>query len=182
MRSKALASVVAAVCVPLALGCTGTVSGPYEVEARWGEERAMSSNEEGRLLWTPTAAFAATTRIERYRRELAARGVETADYAALQRWSVREPEAFWSSLLDHFAIEASGSRAAALSSRRPGEARWFPGLALNYARHALRHPGESLGRTVRRFTVEAFSQQIAAALAERWAAGPEPSVTPVLVS
>ena len=39
---------------------------------------------------------------------------------------------------------------------------------------ALRHPGESLGRTVRRFTAEAFSQQITAALAERWAAGPEP--------
>ena len=40
---------------------------------------------------------------------------------------------------------------------------------------ALRHPGESLGRTVRRFTAEAFSQQITAALAERWAAGPEPA-------
>ena len=40
---------------------------------------------------------------------------------------------------------------------------------------ALRHPGESLGRTVRRFTAEAFSQQITAAVAERWAAGPEPA-------
>lgn len=47
---------------------------------------------------------------------------------------------------------------------------------------ALRHPGESLGSTVRRFTAEAFSQQITAALAERWAAGPEPSESPVLVS
>ena len=50
---------------------------------------------------------------------------------------------------------------------------------------ALRHPGESLGRTVRRFTAEAFSQQITAALAERWAAGPEPALeseSTVLVS
>lgn len=46
---------------------------------------------------------------------------------------------------------------------------------------ALRHPGESLGRTVRRFTPEAFSLQIEAALAERWAPGPEPAETPVLV-
>lgn len=49
---------------------------------------------------------------------------------------------------------------------------------------ALRHPGESLGRTVRRFTADAFSQQIEAALEERWAAGPEPTrpaETPVLV-
>jgi len=46
---------------------------------------------------------------------------------------------------------------------------------------ALRHPGEPLGRTVRRFTPEAFSLQIQAALAERWAPGPEPADTPVLV-
>jgi sulfite reductase beta subunit-like hemoprotein len=45
---------------------------------------------------------------------------------------------------------------------------------------ALRHPGESLGRTVRRFTPEAFSLQIQAALAERWAPGPEPADAPVL--
>ena len=47
---------------------------------------------------------------------------------------------------------------------------------------ALRHPGESLGRTVRRFTPEAFSQQITAALADRWAAGPELTESAVLVS
>jgi ferredoxin-nitrite reductase len=46
---------------------------------------------------------------------------------------------------------------------------------------ALRHPGESLGRTVRRFTPEGFSLQIQAALAERWAPGPEPAETAVLV-
>jgi sulfite reductase beta subunit-like hemoprotein len=46
---------------------------------------------------------------------------------------------------------------------------------------ALRHPGEPLGRTVRRFTPEAFSLQIEAALPERWAPGPEPAATPVLV-
>src|SRR5262245_46336003 len=46
---------------------------------------------------------------------------------------------------------------------------------------ALRHPGESLGRTVRRFTPEAFSLQIQAALAGRWAPGPEPAEAPVLV-
>jgi sulfite reductase beta subunit-like hemoprotein len=46
---------------------------------------------------------------------------------------------------------------------------------------ALRHPGESLGRTVRRFTPEGFSLQIQAVLSERWAPGPEPAETPVLV-
>jgi sulfite reductase beta subunit-like hemoprotein len=40
---------------------------------------------------------------------------------------------------------------------------------------ALRHPGESLGQTVRRFGADAFSLQIEAALADRWAPGPEPA-------
>jgi sulfite reductase beta subunit-like hemoprotein len=49
---------------------------------------------------------------------------------------------------------------------------------------ALRHPGEALGRTVRRFGTEAFADQIAAALADRWASGPEPATsdTPVLLT
>ncbi|MFL6204050.1 MAG: nitrite/sulfite reductase [Acidimicrobiales bacterium] len=39
---------------------------------------------------------------------------------------------------------------------------------------ALRHPGEPLGGAVRRLGVDAFSAQIAAALDDRWAVGPEP--------
>jgi len=38
---------------------------------------------------------------------------------------------------------------------------------------ALRHPNESLGRTVRRLGLDAFSLQIAAVLEDRWAPGPE---------
>jgi acetoacetyl-CoA synthetase len=104
----------------------------------------VSSTSEGRLLWEPTEVAAAATHIERYRRWLRSRGVEAADYADLWRWSVREPEAFWSSLLDHFEIEAGGNRNPALSSRRFTEARWFPGTLLNYATHALRHPGDRI--------------------------------------
>jgi sulfite reductase beta subunit-like hemoprotein len=40
---------------------------------------------------------------------------------------------------------------------------------------ALRHPGEPLGRCVRRFGLDAFSAQVASALADRWAIGPEPT-------
>lgn len=47
---------------------------------------------------------------------------------------------------------------------------------------ALRHPGESLGRTVRRLSPDAFSLQIEAALDDRWAPGPEPVDQPVAVS
>lgn len=49
---------------------------------------------------------------------------------------------------------------------------------------ALRHPHEGLGTTVRRVGMEAFSNQIAAVLAHRWAAGPESvdlTLTPVTI-
>ena len=39
---------------------------------------------------------------------------------------------------------------------------------------ALRHPGEALGAAVRRLGIDAFEAQIAAALDDRWASGPEP--------
>jgi sulfite reductase beta subunit-like hemoprotein len=39
---------------------------------------------------------------------------------------------------------------------------------------ALRHPGEALGVAVRRLGIDAFEAQIAAALDDRWASGPEP--------
>jgi sulfite reductase beta subunit-like hemoprotein len=45
---------------------------------------------------------------------------------------------------------------------------------------ALRHPGEPLGDTVRRWGVDAFAGQIRAALADKWESGPEPSEVPVL--
>jgi ferredoxin-nitrite reductase len=40
---------------------------------------------------------------------------------------------------------------------------------------ALRHGDESLGRTVRRVGLDAFAAHLAAAMAERWATGPEPT-------
>jgi sulfite reductase beta subunit-like hemoprotein len=45
---------------------------------------------------------------------------------------------------------------------------------------ALRHPGESLGATVRRWSVDAFAGQIQAALADKWESGPEPTEVNVL--
>jgi sulfite reductase beta subunit-like hemoprotein len=44
---------------------------------------------------------------------------------------------------------------------------------------ALRHPGEPLGSAVRRLGIDAFEAQIAAALDDRWASGPEPDPEPV---
>jgi sulfite reductase beta subunit-like hemoprotein len=43
---------------------------------------------------------------------------------------------------------------------------------------ALRHGPENVGQTVNRIGRDAFASQIAAAMAERWATGPEPAQDP----
>jgi sulfite reductase beta subunit-like hemoprotein len=46
---------------------------------------------------------------------------------------------------------------------------------------AVRHDGETLGATVRRFGIEAFAAHLEAQLAERWASGPEPDAAATAV-
>ncbi|HEU4456651.1 MAG TPA: AMP-binding protein, partial [Longimicrobium sp.] len=67
------------------------------------------------------------------------RGIGFADYRAAWEWSTAEIEAFWASLWDFFQIRAARPYDAVLDGRTMPGARWFPGAALNYAEHALRH-------------------------------------------
>ncbi len=63
------------------------------------------------------------------------RGIELADYAALQRWSVQDVAAFWQAMWDHFGLHSPTPHARVLAdgegARMPG-ARWFEGAQLNY--------------------------------------------------
>ncbi len=91
------------------------------------------------MLWQPPDDARQTTQMGRYLDWLAdARGVSLADYDAAWRWSVTELDAFWRSIWDFAAVEASGEPSAALADARMPGARWFPGVRLNWAEHALR--------------------------------------------
>ncbi|MEU6406458.1 acetoacetate--CoA ligase [Streptomyces sp. NPDC046985] len=59
-------------------------------------------------------------------------------YAALHRWSVDEPEAFWTAVTQWFDVRFDTPPAQVLGDRTMPGARWFPGATLNYAEHALR--------------------------------------------
>ena len=83
------------------------------------------------VVWTPSG----DSQVERYMR---ARGFD--DYGALWAWSVRDLEAFWASVCEHFDIQATPYESVLDTREMPG-ARWFSGARLNYAEHALRHPG-----------------------------------------
>jgi acetoacetyl-CoA synthetase len=79
------------------------------------------------------------SRIGRYVRWLEdERSLAFDGYDDLWRWSVGDLDAFWRSIWDHFQLDSPTPVGAALADGRMPGARWFPGVALNYAAHALR--------------------------------------------
>jgi acetoacetyl-CoA synthetase len=88
------------------------------------------------ILWRPAADARASTRMGSYLDWLAERGVRHGDYAALWRWSVSEPDAFWRSIRDRFGAFPDDGGPALPDAAMPG-ARWFPSARLNYARYLL---------------------------------------------
>jgi acetoacetyl-CoA synthetase len=101
---------------------------------------AKAPIQEGQLLWTPRTEFAAGSNMARFQAWLrSARGIATADYESLWRWSVSEPAAFWTAIWDYFDILHDGSYASAMSGMEMLGVRWFEGARVNYAEHLLRH-------------------------------------------
>ncbi len=89
---------------------------------------------EGDILWAPSDAQRRDARITAFlARVEAERGEPFADYEAAWRWSVEEPEAFWASIADHFAIPFRTPPTRILADATMPGARWFEGATLNYA-------------------------------------------------
>jgi acetoacetyl-CoA synthetase len=92
-----------------------------------------------KLLWEPSAEFRQQTNMTAYMSWLAeTRGLKFADYAALQRWSVADLEAFWQSIWDYYRVQSSTPVARVLSSHAMPGAQWFAGASLNFAEHIFR--------------------------------------------
>jgi acetoacetyl-CoA synthetase len=98
---------------------------------------------EGELLWTPRREFAASSNLAGYQAWLREhRGVDTADYESLWKWSVTELEAFWGSIWEYFAVQHDGAFTRALADpQMPGGGGWFAGARVNYVEHLLRREG-----------------------------------------
>ncbi|MFE2043068.1 acetoacetate--CoA ligase [Streptomyces sp. NPDC059477] len=104
-----------------------------------------AADEERPVLWTPSEQRIASSQLTRFQDWLASeRGVGCADYDTLWRWSVENIEAFWKAIWDFFDVRADGDPTIVLDGRTMPGARWFPGVALNYAEHILtgRDPGQ----------------------------------------
>ncbi|MCY3670703.1 MAG: AMP-binding protein, partial [Alphaproteobacteria bacterium] len=104
------------------------------------------------LLWEPSAARKAASNIAAFMaRANAEKGAGANGYAALHRWSVEEPEAFWNLLWDDAGIVGGKGAAPYLEDGHlmPG-ARFFPRARLNYAENLLRLRGEAPAIVFRR--------------------------------
>ena len=64
-------------------------------------------------------------------------------YAPLYRFSVDQPARFWTLFWDFVGIRGSGEREPVLDAgEQMAEARWFPGVSLNFAQNLLRFDDE----------------------------------------
>jgi len=86
-------------------------------------------------LWVPPAARSAASQLRKFADAV---GVEP-DYEGLHRWSVTEPDRFWSAAWDHLLTSAPRAGAAIVERRgvtgQDGsfDVEWFPGTSLNVA-------------------------------------------------
>lgn len=86
------------------------------------------------IKWQPSAERIAGANLTAF----ATQTGQPADYAALHRWSIEQPEAFWSQVWDFCEVRGEkGARVLADGDKMPG-ARWFPDARLNYAQNLLR--------------------------------------------
>lgn len=93
-----------------------------------------------RILWQPDAMQIESSNLHRFMQQAGDRaGMHFDSYDALYRWSVEQPEDFWSLVWDFAEVKASerGVPVLADGERMPG-ARWFPEARLNYAENLLR--------------------------------------------
>jgi acetoacetyl-CoA synthetase len=101
------------------------------------------------VLWQPSAARRENANITRFMAAVRkAYGTHVGEYAALYRWSIENPAAFWDLLWDFAEIKAArkGDIVLAEQHKMPG-AQWFPEARLNYAENLLRRQDQ------RRFAV-----------------------------
>ena len=90
-------------------------------------------------LWKPSAERVARANLTSFAARASAKyGVALADYSALYRWSIDEPEAFWREVwTDAGIVGEPGKRTLVDADKMPG-AHWFPDARLNFAENLLK--------------------------------------------
>ena len=88
-------------------------------------------------LWTPSAERIAAHPLTRFAEDSGAPGAAARDYDALHRWSVDEPEAFWSAIWDWCGVVGEKGSVAVAGDGTMFGTRYFPHARLNFAENLL---------------------------------------------
>jgi acetoacetyl-CoA synthetase len=93
-----------------------------------------------KLLWQPTAEDVESALVTQFGRQVVRKHrLELNTYPDFHKWTVENPEIFWSEMWDFGGVVASrkGSTVLVDGHKMPG-ARWFPDARLNFAENLLR--------------------------------------------
>ena len=100
-----------------------------------------------KALWTPGQDRLDRANLSRFMR-FVREEIGNADfntYPELYRFSVEQPAKFWTLFWDFVGIRGSGERTPVLAEgEHMAEARWFPGVSLNFAQNLLRFDDERI--------------------------------------
>jgi len=117
----------------------------------------MSGGNAPPLLWRPGERAIEEAQVTQFARQvIRKRQLDLNTYAEFHRWTVENPEEFWSEVWDSCGVVASrkGSSVLTDGDKMPG-ARWFPEARLNFAENLMRrgvhpeHPGSGGARARR---------------------------------
>lgn len=94
---------------------------------------------DGEVIWTPEVDPDDLPQVERFAEFVRSRGASIGGgYEALWRWSVDDPDAFWSALAEFAEVRLGGEPGSVREGAAMPDVRWFPGRTVNYAEHLLR--------------------------------------------
>src|SRR5579872_2128293 len=134
-------------------GALGLLPAGMRSQRYYGILRSVAEAEP-KLLWTPSPEWVERTTLTRYQAWLNEKhDLRFEDYHDLWRWSVRDLDAFWGSLVEFLGVRFSAPAERVLGRESMPGATWFPGARLSYAEHmfagkdpdalAIQHASES---------------------------------------
>ena len=94
-------------------------------------------------LWTPDPRRIAASQMHAFLQRIAEQHGINPDWESLRTWSISQRGAFWQALIEFCEIEPRTPASAPFEGDTMLTTRWFPGMALNYARHMLRFDGDA---------------------------------------
>jgi acetoacetyl-CoA synthetase len=103
-----------------------------------GHRAARGERQAGRPLWAPSSDRIAKSAMTAFRVAASrAAGMNLESPAALHRWSIEQPDRFWTLLAEHVGLSFVDSPTEVTSDDPMPRTRWFRGGTLNYAAHLL---------------------------------------------